>query len=59
MLVGTKGDTLIETAFAVLALVVNVGLFAYVLGNIASMVDEIKKKENMYIKDLAILNYYL
>lgn len=43
MLVGSKGDTFIETIFCTLTLFTTIGAFAYILGNIASILEELKK----------------
>jgi hypothetical protein len=56
MLVGSKGDTTIETCYCICSLFGTVGMFATILSKVASMLDEMALKEKDFKRDKEILN---
>ena len=59
MLVGSTVYTPIETLFSTTTIILTVSYFAYILGAIAIIVDEITKKNNEYVRDYGIIEIYL
>jgi hypothetical protein len=43
MLIGSKGDTLIETAYCIVSLLSTIGVFAVILSQVGNVLDEIGK----------------
>ena len=58
MLIGTKGDTFVEVTFVTFVLYVTVGIFAYLISNISTIIDDINKKSKEYKNNLKIMNEY-
>lgn len=46
MLIGTKGDTFLETLFTTLMLLITVGVFAYLISTISTILEEINRETN-------------
>lgn len=46
MLIGTKGNTFIEVLFITAVLIVTVGVFAYLLSKISSIIEEMDKEKS-------------
>ena len=59
MLIGTKGDTFVEVTFVTFVLYVTVGIFAYLISEISSIIDELNKKSKEYKSNLKIMNEYM
>lgn len=58
MLVGSKGETLIETCYCCLTLLITVGFFALILSSINNILEDIVKKGKDYKKDQEIINTF-
>lgn len=43
MLIGSKGNNSLETWFAILTILLTVGVFAYTISEIANIIDDINK----------------
>lgn len=56
MLVGSKGNTFLETAFCCLTLISTVGIFATILSKIAITLEDMDRQTKDYRNDLKILN---
>lgn len=59
MLIGAKGTTLYESIFVTIILFGTVGIFAYLISSINSILDEINKNKKKHINELKIINYYM
>ena len=59
MLVGSAGTTVYEVLFSTVTIIITVVYFAYILGNISLIVDEITRKHNEFVKDYGTLEIYL
>lgn len=57
-LIGTKGDTIIETLFCIFVLINTVGIFATILSRVAMVHDEMEKKVLVYKKDRDVLTSF-
>lgn len=51
MLVGSKGETFIETTFCCLTLLITVGFFALILSSINNILEDIVRKTKGYSED--------
>ncbi len=58
MLVGSKGDTFIETLFCCFTLFGTVGMFATILSSVASIMEEIARKYKTYNREKDIMNNF-
>lgn len=59
MLIGTKGYNFIEILFANLILFATVGIYAFIISRINTLLEEINKKSKDYQQDLEVINRYL
>ncbi len=59
MLIGASGYTFTEITFTTTLLFVTVGIFAYLISNISSIIDDINKHSKEYKIDLKIMNEYM
>lgn len=44
MLIGTKGETVVETLFTSTVLLITVGVFAYLISTISTIIEEINRE---------------
>ena len=58
MLVGSKGDTFVETIFCCCALFGTVGMFATILSSVASIMEEIDRKYKDFNREKDIMNNF-
>lgn len=58
MLVGSKGDTTVETVFCVCVLFCTVGMFAKILSAVAMVMEQMEETKKNYKKDKEILNTF-
>ncbi|KRX11048.1 Cyclic nucleotide-binding protein [Pseudocohnilembus persalinus] len=58
MLIGTQGETDIETVFAVLSLLVTVGYFAKILGQVSMVMDQMEQQKKAYKQEKEVLNSF-
>ncbi|KRX11046.1 hypothetical protein PPERSA_05155 [Pseudocohnilembus persalinus] len=58
MLIGTQGETDAETIFAVLSLLITVGYFAKILGQVSIVMEQIEQQKKAYKQDKEILNSF-
>ncbi|KRX11043.1 hypothetical protein PPERSA_05152 [Pseudocohnilembus persalinus] len=58
MLIGTQGQTDIETVFAVLCLLVTVGYFAKILGQVSMVMDQMEQQKKAYKQEKEIMNSF-
>ena len=55
MLIGTKGQTFVETIFCCTTLFITVGMFATIISQISMILEEIARSEKAYKKDKEVL----
>ncbi|KRX00497.1 Cyclic nucleotide-binding protein [Pseudocohnilembus persalinus] len=58
MLIGTKGQTDIETVFTILSLLVTVGYFAKILGQVQMVMDQMEQQKKAYKQEKEIMNSF-
>lgn len=58
MLIGTNGETFIENCFTTFMLLLTVGVFAYLISTISTILDEINKEVREYKHDLGAINRF-
>ncbi|KRX11044.1 Cyclic nucleotide-binding protein [Pseudocohnilembus persalinus] len=58
MLIGTQGETDIETVFAVLSLLVTVGYFAKILGQVSMVMDQMEQQKKAYKQEKEVMNSF-
>lgn len=56
MLVGSKGETLLEIIFCCLTLLTTVGMFATILSKITQLIEEMDKSTKEYREEVDVLN---
>lgn len=57
-LIGTKGDTIIETIYCIFVVIFTIGIFATILSKVAQVNDEMGQKEAAFKKDKDILTSF-
>lgn len=55
MLVGSKGETLLETIFCCLTLMTTVGMFATILTRVTQIIEEMDKETKGYRENVEVL----
>lgn len=58
MLIGSKGETDIESIFCIITLICTVGMFATILSSVAMVMEEMEQKRKSYKKDKEIMNHF-
>ena len=58
LLVGSKGETFLETVYCIIMLVITIFLFSYILSTIGQILEDLSKRGRSYQKDLEILSYF-
>lgn len=58
MLVGSKGETSLETLFCILTLICTVGVFATILSSVAMVMEQMEQKTKDYKKDKETMNTF-
>ena len=44
LLVGSKGDTFVETVFCIVVLLITIGLFAYIISTIGQIMEDLSRR---------------
>ncbi|KRW99509.1 Cyclic nucleotide-binding protein [Pseudocohnilembus persalinus] len=58
MLIGTQGETDVETVFAVLSLLVTVGYFAKILSQVSMVMDQMEQQKKAYKQEKEVMNSF-
>ncbi|KRX07916.1 Cyclic nucleotide-binding protein [Pseudocohnilembus persalinus] len=59
MLVGPSSSNYLEVIFTSLTLFATVGVFAFILGSVSQILEDLNKDRELYLKDQKIINKYM